>query len=607
MEYSTLVGGNQVDVARGIAVDASGNAYVTGSTSSTNFPVSSNAPQTTHRGGTATSFKTDGFVFKLKPNGSDLVWSTYLGGTGEDTPQGIAVDAAGNAYISGYTASPNFPVTSSALQTSLTGPDDAFVAKVNAAGNTVLFCTLLGGTRSERAPAIAVDAGNNIYLAGTTSSTGFPLVAPFQPAYSGGSDGFVIKLDASGSRVVQGSYLGGTDIEDISAITMDTAGNMYVVGDTASKDLNTVSAAQLRYGGNGDAFVARISFADSNLVLTTAPASLTFQGNAGASLPHQTITVTGIIGNNVPWKATMNTAGGDWLTIAPASGDGTAKIDVAVATAGLAPGTYSGKITILNQATGTSSTVDVTITLAKAPDPGGTIPPAGIVSAASFQGGAVAPGELVTIFGTGIGPAALTSLSLGPDGKVATTLAETQVLFDDVPSPLIYASATQVSAIVPYSVSGKSTTAMQIAYKGLKSNTLTAPISTCAPAFFTADSSGKGQAAVANQDGTFNSATNPAEKGTILTLYATGEGQTDPAGVDGQLALSVYPKPILPVGVKIGGVDAPVLYYGAAPQMVAGVMQVNAKVPDDAPSGNQAIVLTVGSCSSPLGVTDAVK
>jgi len=112
---------------------------------------------------------------------------------------------------------------------------------------------------------------------------------------------------------------------------------------------------------------------------------------------------------------------------------------------------------------------------------------------------------------------------------------------------------------------------------------------------------------VANQDGTFNSAINPAEKGTILTLYATGEGQTDPAGVDGQLALSVYPKPILPVGVKIGGVDAPVLYYGAAPQMVAGVMQVNAKVPDDAASGNQAIVLTVGSCSSPLGVTVAVK
>jgi len=221
--------------------------------------------------------------------------------------------------------------------------------------------------------------------------------------------------------------------------------------------------------------------------------------------------------------------------------------------------------------------------------------PALMCSAASFQGGAVSPGELITILGTAIGPAQLTTLTLGSDGRVSTTLADTQVLFDDVPSPLIYVSASQVSAILPYAVSGKTSTAVQIVTKGLKSNVLTTPVSTCAPALFTADSTGNGQAAALNQDNSYNGHNTPADAGSILTLYATGEGQTDPAGVDGQLPLSTYPKPVLPVSVKIGGAAS--LYYGAAPQLVAGVMQVNAKIPDGVSSGDQTIVLTVG-CSS---------
>jgi uncharacterized protein (TIGR03437 family) len=436
------------------------------------------------------------------------------------------------------------------------------------------------------------------------------MVAGFQETWGGSSDGFVAKLDPTGTKILQSSYFGGSDTDDVYAMAMDSSGNMYVTGDTWSADLAvTAGAAQPKNTGGqfSDAFIARISFADSNLALTVATSALTFQGTVGAAVAKQSIAITGVTGIAVPWKTDVTATGGNWLSVTPASGSGSASLGVAVDTTGLAAGTYTGKITIVNQLTGTGSAVNVTLTLVKAPDPGGTIPPAGVVNAASFQGGGVAPGELITIFGSGIGPASLTPLALGADGKVANTLAETQVLFDGVPSPLIYVSASQVSAIVPYSVTGKSSTGLQISYKSLKSNTLAVPVSTCAPALFTADTSGKGQAAVSNQDGTFNGKNNPADKGTILTLYATGEGQTDPGGVDGQLALSVYPKPILPVSVKIGGVDAPLLYYGAAPQLVAGVLQVNAKVPDGVASGDQTIVLTVGSCSSPLGVTVAVK
>jgi uncharacterized protein (TIGR03437 family) len=608
IEYSTLLGGNQVDAPYAITVDGSGFAYLAGSTSSTDFPTTAGAPQTTHHGGTATNYKTDAFALKLNANGSSLVWSTYLGGAGEESAAAIAVDTVGNAYLSGYTASSNFPVTAGALQSNLTGVNDAFIAKINAAGTALTFCTLLGGTRAEATAGIAVDATSNIYVAGTTSSTGFPMQAPFQGTFAGGSDAFVIELDPTGSKVLQSSYLGGSDVDEIYAMAMDANGNMYVTGDTVSTDLPvTAGAAQPKYAGGSDAFVARISFADSNLALTVAATALNFQGTTGSQIPHQSLRITGVTGISVPWKASATATGGTWLSINPASGSGTGSIDVAIDTTGLAAGTYTGKITVANQLTGTASNVDVTLALTKAPDPGGTIPPTGVVSAASFQGGAVAPGEMITIFGSGIGPAQLTPLTLGPDGNVSTTLADTQVLFDNIPAPLIYVSATQVSAMVPYGVSGKTSTAVQVVTKGLKSNTLTTPVSTCAPALFTADSSGKGQAAVINQDGSYNSHNNPADKGSILTLYATGEGQTDPAGVDGQLALAVYPKPILPVSAKIGGVDAPLAYFGAAPQMVAGMMQVNAKVPNDAPSGDQNIVLTVGSCSSPLGVTVAVK
>jgi uncharacterized protein (TIGR03437 family) len=413
-------------------------------------------------------------------------------------------------------------------------------------------------------------------------------------------------LDPTGSKVLQGTYLGGLGDEDLWAMAIDGSNNVFVTGDTSSSDFPGTLPSRYKAGGS-DAFVAKLSFADQNLTLTVTPDKLLFQGETGATLSHQTVNVAGVAGASVAWKADVTGTAAAWLSISPKSGAGTARIDVAVNSAGLAAGTYNASIPVVNQVTGATANVAVTLTLAKPPDPGGQIPDAGVVNAASFLGGAVAPGEMITIFGAGIGPAQLTNLSVGPDGILAKAVAETRVLFDGVAAPLIYVSASQVSAMVPYAVASKPSTVLQAEYKGLKSNPLTLPVAACAPAIFTADSSGKGQAAIANENGTYNSKDNPADKGSVITFYATGEGQTDPAGVDGKLAFGVYPKPVLPVTLQIGGVNAEVLYYGAAPEAAAGVFQLNVKVPETVAPGQQSLILRVGSCASPATVNMAVR
>jgi len=176
-----------------------------------------------------------------------------------------------------------------------------------------------------------------------------------------------------------------------------------------------------------------------------------------------------------------------------------------------------------------------------------------------------------------------------------------------VAAPIVYTSATQLSAIVPYSVSGKAHTIIEVEYQGRRSNRIARPVALFRPALFTANSSGKGQAAILNQNSTPNSASNPADKGSIVVLYATGEGQTNPPGVDGVVTGAVAPKPLFPVRVKIGGADADVLYYGAAPGLVSGVLQVNAVFPPGTPSGAVPVTISVGAVNSPAGTTLAVK
>ncbi len=232
---------------------------------------------------------------------------------------------------------------------------------------------------------------------------------------------------------------------------------------------------------------------------------------------------------------------------------------------------------------------------------------AAVVNAASFLGGPVAPGEIITIFGTGIGPATLASAQLTPFGFLDSQAGDTSVLFDNVPAPLIYASSGQTAAIVPYSVASQSTTQMVILYQGRSSTPVTLPVVAAAPALFSSNSSGKGNGAILNQDSSVNSPSNPAEKGSVVVLFGTGEGQTDPRGIDGRIASSVFPKPLGDVKVSIGGIQTTVNYAGAAPFEVAGVFQINAVVPPGVASGPVPVVVMEGNASSQSGLTVSVK
>jgi uncharacterized protein (TIGR03437 family) len=232
----------------------------------------------------------------------------------------------------------------------------------------------------------------------------------------------------------------------------------------------------------------------------------------------------------------------------------------------------------------------------------------GMVDGASTQSGTVTPGKVVVLYGQRLGPAELANTQLGSDGKITTSLGGTQVTFDGTPAPLIYTSSGQLAAIVPYSVDGRKGTQVQVANNGLLSSVVALPVTQAAPSIFSVNYTGGGQGAILNQDGiTVNSSAKPAAKGSIIAIYATGEGQTNPPGVDGKLAVVPFPKPIQEVTVKINGVDAQVFYAGAAPGQTAGLMQVNARIPANTPSGNASVEIQVGNAKSQPGITVAVE
>jgi len=199
-------------------------------------------------------------------------------------------------------------------------------------------------------------------------------------------------------------------------------------------------------------------------------------------------------------------------------------------------------------------------------------------------------------------------MALDPNGIVTKILAETRVLFDGVAAPLIYVSQNQISAVVPYGVAGKTTTELQVEYKGKLTKTVVLPVVATAPGLFTLDSSGRGAGAILNQDYTVNSASNAAAGDSIVILYGTGDGQTTPAGVDGKPAMGpTYPAPLAAVSVTIGGQAAKVEYAGAAPYFVAGVFQINVRVPKGLAPGAAQVKVKIGDNESPDGVTVAVK
>ena len=247
--YATYLGGNNVDQGYAIATDSSGNAYITGYTASTNFPV-----QSPLQGANAGSV--NAFISKLNPAGSALVYSTYLGGNNLDYGTGIAVDSSGNAYLTGVAGSDDFPVVN-AIQPrhGSHNVDDAFIAKFNPSGSALIYCTYLGGGSEDQAFALAIDPAGNAYVTGRTNSSDFPLANPIQ-ATRVAFDIFVTEINANGSAYTFSTFLGGTASESGRGIAVDRVGNIHVVGETASTDFPVLHSIQsMNGGGANDAFV----------------------------------------------------------------------------------------------------------------------------------------------------------------------------------------------------------------------------------------------------------------------------------------------------------------------------------------------------------------
>jgi hypothetical protein len=269
VSYSSYLGGHGDTAATAIAADSSGNVYVTGWTDSIDFPTA--GPLQGARGGGV-----DAFVVKLNPSGDRMLYATYIGGSGDDRAYGIAVDGAGNAYVTGYTGSPDFP-TLLPVQSRLSGVHNAFVLKLNSAGNALVFSTYLGGSGSESGNAIALDAQGNAYVTGDTTSADFPTRVPLQASKGGKQDAFAAKIGSSGT-LVYSTYLGGSEDDHGAAIAVDSTGNAYVTGGTFSSNFPTVGALQPSSGGGQDAFVAKLSPGGGNLVYST------YLGGSGGSL-----------------------------------------------------------------------------------------------------------------------------------------------------------------------------------------------------------------------------------------------------------------------------------------------------------------------------------
>jgi uncharacterized protein (TIGR03437 family) len=292
------------------------------------------------------------------------------------------------------------------------------------------------------------------------------------------------------------------------------------------------------------------------------------------------------------------------LSITASSGTTPANLTVSVKIDGLTPGTYQNQI-VVTAGGASSSPQSILVTLVISPP----LPAIrSIVNAASSTAGGVAPGEIVSIFGSALGPTAVVPMSVSTGGIVATSLAGTRVWFDGTAAPLVFVSDNQAAAVVPYTLAGDSNTQIVIEVAGVKSKAVSVPLVDSSPGIFTANGSGTGPAAALNEDYSVNSSSNPAPSGSVVVLYATGGGKTTPAGLDGLINDAATARTlVLPVSVSIGGQPATVLYAGSAPGLIAGALQLNVQIPQGLEHGPQALIVQVGQTRSRSDVTVAVQ
>lgn len=635
--FATYLGGFGTDVATALGLSPDGTILVAGYTDSSDFPVTADAWQRFLRG---RGGYPDGFLAVLSPNGDRLLYGTYLGGESMDRVNALAVDHQGAIYLAGSSDSLQFPVTPAAAQQACPGLGlGAFVLKFPPSSTRPAYATRLCGSGHDEALALAVDSSGIAWVAGVSSSPDLPTTGDAPRRFSSRTDGFLAAIAPTGDSFRFLTYVGGSSDDGVTAIAWDGSGRLWLTGFTASDDFPvSPGASQPQHataGFSSDGFL--MEFDIQNRQFTYA----TFYGGSGDDFP-LSLTVDSVAG-----LVTIggNTTSSDLpLPAAPCVAGYRGRQDAFVAWFRIATRTWGGlylggrDLDELNQLVAHGSKVFVAGRTASpdfprtfmsnagalhdhlsGPSDGfiaivdplrdATLPciaPAGVVNSANYLPGPVAPGEFVTIFGAGLGPERPQTFSV-VNGRVPTELGGVRVSFDGVPAPVLYASFYQLNVIVPYGVAGKEQVPLRIEH-GMSSVETVVPVAPASPAIFSLDGTGTGQAAVLNEDNTVNSPANPAVRGTIVQIFAHGQGRTIPAGIDGLIVQEVLPQPELPVEVWIGGKQAELHYAGAAPGLVSGVLQVNAKIPTDIQPGVAVpVVLKVGEWLSPPTVTVAVR
>jgi uncharacterized protein (TIGR03437 family) len=392
------------------------------------------------------------------------------------------------------------------------------------------------------------------------------------------------------------AWLSATPLTGTTPATLQLAVNAAIAGKLPAGPYNgtvTITAA----GASGSPINIPVTLTVvTPQTFTASPASLSFSYIVGLTAPSAQTFQVSSSGAAAPFTVTTPSSA-TWLQVSPASGNTPATLSVSVNTQGLAAGNYTATIAINSpySPTGAAASVNVSFAVTQI-----TVKPVAITNAASYVAGVISPGENIVIWGTSIGPSSLTYGTLTAGGTMlATSAGNTQVLFDGVAAPVVYALATQTSVMVPYEVAGRVTTSVVVVYQGVQSAPLVYSVQPAVPGIYTQNLQGFGPGAILNQDGvTVNGPGTPAAKGSVVSVYMTGEGQTSPGGVTGAIAPVNVPapwkQPRLMATATIGNLPALVQYYGSAPGLVSGVMQVNVQIPANAPSGPTVpIVITL--------------
>ena len=600
------------------------------------------------------------YLTKQDPSGN-VLYATYLSGSSQDGVTAMTIDAQGNVYVAGYTYSADFPVTPGVVQSKNAGPagpavytslgapfglswvvpgGNAFVAKF-ASDGTLLFSTLLGGSGSDIPTLIAVDQSGFIYVSGVTNSPNFPLTANAMTSQPAGA--FFARLNATASILTYSTY----SVPSILAFDVDNVGRAYLTGDLTGQPyvtiLDTLAGTVVNSSlldnlkpNLAGAGVAIAVNAAQNLVVAVSPAPPPYNFDYYPYLPARALGASylfllradaGAILAEVDMSQSqfdsilLDAAGNSYafghgtgaipttaiqLLAAPCSEDPASFVLESDSSGSVITASYfrqaddtaifltaPGHMVLYRS--GTSTTVPFDISVQPAAWFGC---PANLASGVANQG--MAPGEIILLTGTGLGPAQ--GIGGVPDaaGQYPTTLGGVQVLFNSVPAPLLYVQANEIHTVAPFYVSAPA--AIQVLYGSQSPAALDAPLAYFNPGIFSVN----GQGAIVNQDGTVNTPANPAPLGSIVSVYCTGTGSLEYPVPDGSVAPIPPPYDVTELAdpeLTFAGVPGVTLWSGAAPGLIEGVTQINVQLPAELPSGTALgavpVILDMAGALSP--------